>query len=104
VNGRNVAVKTNSFQPGSSPRTGRTSAVWTYRGHVGNYPGNQDAIPAYTTSDVVVAGLPGEVCTTSCYSRLSADIAKTVHLLNALLRLGKQPKRCKPETSARSTS
>jgi hypothetical protein len=23
VNGRNVAVKTNSFQPGSSPRTGR---------------------------------------------------------------------------------
>ncbi len=35
-----------------------------------------------------MAGLRGEVCTTSCYSELSANIAKTAHLLNALLRFG----------------
>src|SRR6266567_4493981 len=41
VNGRNVAVKTNAFQPGSPP--------------VNDYSWNLDAIPASSASDVVAA-------------------------------------------------
>ena len=39
VNGRNVAVKTNAFQPGSPPHDGAPGAVWPYRRHVSDYPG-----------------------------------------------------------------
>ena len=55
VNGRNVAVKTNAFQPGSPPVDGAPGAVWTYRRHVSDYPWNLDAVPASATSDVVAA-------------------------------------------------
>jgi len=35
-----------------------------------------------------MAGLLGESSTTSCYSELSAQIVKTAHLPNSLLRFG----------------
>ena len=40
VNGRNVAIKTHSVQPGSPTSNSATGTVWTYRGHIDRYAGN----------------------------------------------------------------